>query len=373
MDIKKRIIINATCDINEPKGLGVFTREITSHLIEMQPDLFYLICVNDFLPKFKTKKIISKYLSPDYGTIGNFFRWIWDQTLLASEFNRLNGNLLFSTVQEAPVSIKNKAVVIHDILPIRFPEIYPRMKYYFYYLVPKILKTSRHIFFDSKSTQEEVFDYYRLNGNPHSIIYPGYNQKNFYPLEKGFIKKKYGIDKYFCYVGDMRPYKNLKNAIITFAREDIEDVYFLIAGKKDKKFYPGLKKLAEDLNLSKKVIFLDYIPQDELPHLYRNAIALFFPTKYEGFGLPVLEAMATGTPVITTKLTSLPEVCGNAAIYVNPDNIDEMAKALNELAGNLSLREHFSEISLQRAKNFSWEKSAREYYNELINLSGSII
>jgi glycosyltransferase involved in cell wall biosynthesis len=368
MGTKKRILINATCDIRKPSGLSIFTREITANLIMLNPDLFDVICTNDFIPDYKSKRLTSKYLSPDYGIAGNFLRWTWDQTFLVYEYKRHDYDLLFSTVQEAPVLIKNKAIVIHDILPIRFPEIFPRMKYYFYYVLPIILKTSRFIFFNSKSTQKEVFDYYNLENIPYSIIYHGYDQKLFFPIGKGYIRKKYGIEKYYCYVGDMRPYKNLTNAIIAFKKANLNDIYFLIAGKKDHKFYPELKILTDNLNVSDKVIFLDYIPREEVPHLYRNAIGLFFPSRYEGFGLPPIEAMAVGTPVITTKMTSLPEVCADAALYIDPDNTEEMAQALIKLSEDLSMRECLSQLSLARSKKFNWVKTTREHLDILISL-----
>ena len=132
------------------------------------------------------------------------------------------------------------------------------------------------------------------------------------------------------------------------------------------RFHPGLKSLVNELGLEDSVIFTDYIPKEDLPHFYRNALALFFPSRYEGFGLPPLEAMATGTPVITTRLASIPEVCGDAAFYVNPDDIREMASALKMLATDTALRHSYSGKSLKRASAFSWEKAAGEYLNILL-------
>jgi len=363
---KRKIIINASYAGKKPTGIGVFTKEIVSNLIKMKPDLFFLLCQRNFVDNYEYKKIISRYYSPEYGIKAHISRILWSQSILAFEYMRMGGSLLFSTLPESPIFINNKVVVVHDIIPAKFKQ--TNMKYYYFTIVPMILKTSRHIVFVSENTRREVFDYYKLKDIPNSVIYEGYNQSLFYPIEKGFIKKKYGFDRYFLYVGDMRPYKNLENAIRSFARAELKDVFFVIAGKKDKRYFPGIKKLIEDLNLGSKVIFTDYIPKEELPHYYRDSIALFFPSKYEGFGLPPLEAMATGTPVITTSMTSIPEVCGNAALYVDPDNINEMASALKRLAMDASLRESYSRASLQRASQFGWEKAAEEYMDLLLGI-----
>lgn len=363
MDNKKRIIVNATYASKKPTGLGVFTEEIIKNLIRIEPDLFYVFYVDDFLEKYINKKKVSKFFSPDYGSKGHFMRMLWEQTFLPVTYRLRRGILLFSTVPEAPIVVKNKVVVVHDIIPVKFPELHPKMKYYYFCIVPKILKTSRHLVFDSKSSQKDVFDYFGITNIEYSIIHAGYNRDVFYPVEKGFVRKKYGYGNYFFYVGDMRPYKNVANAIRAFAKAGLEDILFIIAGKKDKRFFPDIKRLIKGLDIEERVIFPDYISLEELPHFYRDSLALFFPSKYEGFGLPPLEAMATGTPVITTKMASLPEVCGDAAIYVDPDNIGEMADALRGIVNNVDLRNSLSNASLKRASQFSWEKAAGEYLN----------
>ncbi len=361
MDNKKKIIINATCVGENPTGVGIFTTELVSNLVSMRPDLFYVYGSYDFISHFENKKIVSKYLSPEYGPRGHISRILWTQTLLALEYKKMGGSMLLSTLPEAPVIIRNKIVVVHDIIPAKFPEVQPRMKYNFLYVVPWILRTARYLVFDSDHTRNDVFDFYGLKGIPNSVVQLGYNKDLFRPLEKGLIKKKYGYDRYFFYVGDMRPYKNLKNAIISFAKAGLDDVLFVIAGKQDMRYFPDIKKIVDDLNLGERVIFADYVPIEDLPHFYSDAIALFFPSKYEGFGLPPLESMATGTPVITTRMASIPEVCGDAAVYVDPDNIEEMAEALKRLAKDAALRDSLAHESLKRASLFSWEKAAKEY------------
>ena len=208
--------------------------------------------------------------------------------------------------------------MVHDIIPVKFIDIQTKMKYNFKYVVPKVLKTAKYLVFDSEFTRKDVYEYYNLGNIPGTVIPLGYNKELFHPVEKGYIKNKYGYDKYFFYAGDLRPYKNLGNAIRAFARAGFNDVLFIIAGRHDERYIHDLQGIVDELGLGNRVIFTDYIAADELPHFYANAEALFFPSRYEGFGLPPLEAMAMGTPVITTRMSSLPEVCGDAAEYIDP-------------------------------------------------------
>ena len=360
----KYILINATCDCEKPSGIGIFNRELTKNLIKINPDIFRVYTTIDFIPHFNNKINLSEKLSSG-STLGNLKRWFWEQT----DLNLLNCDLLFSPVLEGPILTKNKAIVVHDILALKYPQYYKKMKYYnARFTWPLILKTSKLLFFISKSTKEETYNYFNLSNVPFKIIYSGYDVESFKVREKGFIKIKYGYDKYFLYVGEMRPYKNINNAILAYHKSNLTDYKFLIVGKKDNTFYPDVQKLVDELKVNSKVIFLDYVSSDELPYFYNDATALVFPSEYEGFGLPLLEGMASGLPVITTQCTSIPEVCADAALYIDPKSIIDISNAMINIANNEDLRINFKTKSLARAKLFSWEKCAKEYYEDLVAL-----
>jgi glycosyltransferase involved in cell wall biosynthesis len=134
----------------------------------------------------------------------------------------------------------------------------------------------------------------------------------------------------------------------------------LIVGQFDPRFTPALQQQVEALSISQRVQFLNYVSYEELPQLLNQATALVYPSLWEGFGLPVLEAIACGTPVITSNLSSLPEVTGDAAILINPYSIDEMREAMQQIATDEQLRLKLKSLSRQRAELFSWEKTGQE-------------
>jgi glycosyltransferase involved in cell wall biosynthesis len=158
----------------------------------------------------------------------------------------------------------------------------------------------------------------------------------------------------------MTPYKNVQRLISAFAALPNRSQYELwLAGPPDKRYLPTLQSQIEELNLQAQVKFLNYVAYSELPVLMNQAIALVFPSLWEGFGLPVLEAMACGTPVVTSNLASLPEVAGDAAILVDPYDVDAIAQAMNSLATDSTLRSQLRKAGLARAHQFSWQKTAQ--------------
>jgi glycosyltransferase involved in cell wall biosynthesis len=164
--------------------------------------------------------------------------------------------------------------------------------------------------------------------------------------------------RYFLYVGRHDPYKNLHGLITAFAAmSNNRDYQLWIAGSTDPRFTPRLQQQAVELGISDRVLFLDYLTYQTLPVVISGAIALVFPTFWEGFGLPVLEAMACGTPVIASRVASLPEITADAAILIDPYRTQAITAAMESLADNAQLRSSLSKLSWQQAQKFSWSKT----------------
>ena len=260
--------------------------------------------------------------------------------------------MIYSPIPEAPLYSKPRSVVMcHDLIPLRFPRPTSPLTNYFRYVVPQVLKQAEHIICNSQATADDLIDYYGIRASKITPILLGYDRANFYPKEAANSIEA----PYFLYLGRPDPYKNLSGLIKAFAALPNSDYHLAIAGSSDPRFTPQLQQQAEELGIAQRVKWLDYLSYEELPVVISNAVALVFPTLWEGFGLPVLEAMACGTPVITSNLASLPEITGEAAILIDPYKRGEITSAMLAVAKDRELRSQLQKLSLQQAQKFSWK------------------
>ncbi|MFQ3661823.1 MAG: glycosyltransferase family 1 protein, partial [Chloroflexaceae bacterium] len=170
---------------------------------------------------------------------------------------------------------------------------------------------------------------------------------------------------YFLYIGTIQPRKNLTRLIEAFAHAGPDDALLVIAGRRGWLSEPIVRRVAE-LGLTNRVRFPGYVPDADLPALLSGALAFVFPSLYEGFGMPVLEAMACGAPVLTSTTSALPEVAGDAALLVDPCDTDAIAAALRRLAADAPLRASLRARGLVRAADFTWERCARKTLDVLM-------
>ena len=359
-----KIAINGTYIQEQASGLGVMNQNLIAELIsgDQQFD-FRLYSHADYFKSGYPDQTVSvdSVLSPDRGFSGHIKRIFWYQNKLKQELKNQQADLFFSPVYEG-MFFPNvpQIVTVHDLIPLKYPELSPKWKYYYQYALPFLLKQSQRIICVSESTKRDIIANYQLNPDSIDVVYNGYAQDLFYPQSDRAILSKYSLDKYWLYVGDMRFYKNLSRCLEAFDSLPLKDYQFVITGKKDDFFYPEIERQVARLVARERIIFLDYVPTEDLPPLYSMAQALVFASLYEGFGLPVLEAMACGCPVITAKTTSIPEVGGDSVLYVEPDDVDSIAQGMQQIATNSELRTNLIRQGLTRAKLFSWDKTAQD-------------
>lgn len=252
------------------------------------------------------------------------------------------------------VLFKKKIITtIHDIIPIVYGERKFLFRVFFYFSVFLALIKSKKVIVDSISTKKDLIKYFSFAKDKITPIYLGTDDKKFYPLKKR-NNKKFTIG----YIGGLGKRKNVE-IILRIAKEtEKENILFKIAGKG-----PELKKLLElkkKLNL-KNIEFVGFVPENKINAFYNSLNLFIFPSFYEGFGLPVLEAMACGIPVITSNRSSLPEVVGNAGILINPNSIIQIKNAIEKVINNKKLQKEMARKSLIQTSKFSWEKTVSEY------------
>ncbi|MHC5610774.1 MAG: glycosyltransferase family 4 protein [Nostoc sp.] len=344
-----QLIINLSILFCQKTGISNYAKNLFPYLKNLQPTLL----TAEKYPEFDCYRV-SENLSPDRGTKGHFDRLLWTQFQLPKIYKKLKSSLLFSPLPEAPLNSSCRFVVMsHDLTPLRFPKRFSPLTPYHRYYIPQVLKQAQHIICNSQATAKDITDFYQIPTSKITPIPLAHDRTNFCPLNLP-------IRNYFLYVGRQDPYKNIQRLISAFAAlPNYKDYELWLVGPIDSRYTPTLEAQAEELGITNRVKFLNYVPYSELPKIINQAIALVFPSLWEGFGLPVLEAMACGTPVITSNLSSLPEVAGDAAILINPYNTGEITEAMQAIATDLELRSRLSNQGITHSQQFSWEKTGK--------------
>lgn len=277
-----------------------------------------------------------------------------------------NVDIFHSLCFSIPNSIRAKLITnIYDISWIVCPEEMSPVTSFFNKWMPVFIKRANKIITCSLSSKKGIVEYYNVPEEKVNVIYGAANE-NFKRIENSDlmseVKRKYKINRdYILFVGQMMPRKNIVRLFKAYHQfiEKKLDVDLVLVGP-EIKAYPEMLETIKTLSLNEKVIFTGYVPYEDLPLLYNAAKLLVYPALYEGFGLPIVEAMACGTPVVTSNVSSMPEVAGDAAILVNPLSVEEIGKAMYEVLTNTELYERLRDKGLERSKLFSWAKAAEQ-------------
>ena len=260
---------------------------------------------------------------------------------------------------------ENTIVTCHDLIPY----VYDESKPLFYKFDIRGLRKAKALITDSKFSKEEIIKYINYPEEDIHVIYNGVNHEQFYKTSDKSILNRIKITedyKVILYVGSEQKRQNVPLILKSFAKlkELMPKIKFLKIGNpqcfgaREK-----LLKLVKNLNIVNDVFFLNYVPEAELRGWYNSADLFVYPCSYAGFGLPPLEAMACGTPVITSNVSSLPETVGEAAVMVDPSDVDLMADKMYEILNNNGLRDEMIKEGLKRSKMFNWDIFAKETLN----------
>ena len=279
-----------------------------------------------------------------------------------------------------PPFVKGKKVVtIHDMVIRRFPEsMNARTRFVLGLSLRKTIKRADMIITVSEFSKQEILKYYPCSAQKLKVIYQGIDLELYHDgISREESRRVCGVynitDDYILYLGTLEPRKNIERLIEAYAllrnRQAAAPV-LVIAGKKGWRF-DGIFHQVKKLGLDDRVIFTGYIPDQDKSALLAGAGFFCFPSLYEGFGLPPLEAMACGTPVLTSNAASLPESVGNAALLVNPYSVENIAEAMERLCVDTALRESLREKGLEWVKRFDWNRLSESLYSVYVSLAAS--
>jgi len=350
------------------QGTEIFTKNIIKNLIKTKKgDNDFFIFTSENLPEllnFPQAKIIKIKGLKRKGS-----KAFYQQFNIYFLLKKYKIDLIFCPSPSAPFFYKNKVVVIYDCAYDRFSEFENFLsKTYFKMMYYGAKYFSKKIITSSSFSKKELIKFYKINPEKIDVIYGG--PPELPKINEEFIQKtikKFKLDTpYFIYIGNTRPRKNIIGLLKAFKifSEKYPVYKLVLAGRIDKRFL-DISDEIKKIGLYNKVIQTGFISEEEKVALYKKAITLTFPSYYEGFGLPVLEAQSLGTPVLTSNTSSLPEVGGDSVLYVNPYDIENIVQGMEKIAFHEELRENLIKKGFENIKQFSWEKSAKQLFNVL--------
>ena len=288
---------------------------------------------------------------------------LWTHLRLSWEIAHRPPDVLFVPAHVLPlIHPRVSLATVHDLGYLHFPKAHPwRQRLYLDLSTRWNARTAAHLLADSEATKADLVAHYGTPSDKITVAYPG-RDETLTPVRDPAaieaVKARYGIvGDYFLYLGTLQPRKNLARLITAFAALSPETI-LVLAGKRGW-LYEDLFAQVRHLSLAGRVLFPGYVPDEDKAALLSGALAFVFPSLYEGFGLPVLEAQACGCPVITSTTSSPPEVAGDAALLVNPSDTEAIAGAMQRIAADSALRKTLIERGFVNVRRFSWAACAQ--------------
>jgi glycosyltransferase involved in cell wall biosynthesis len=371
-----KVVFDGTPFLLEKTGVGHYTENLISSLAARDRNLSLQLFALSLRAGHQLKKKsppVAGLAVHGYNLPANllYHHWWTRTSALPAESLLGDFDIFHSTNYQAPALREARLVsTVHDINFVRFPDMQSKGIRRFIESVPRLLERSRLVLADSRFTAHELQSEYGLGEDKLRVVYPGLNPAFESTPSEADIEdslRAFGLEPpYLAYVGNLHPRKNLSTLIEAFSalkRRGLEHGLAVIGGgglgRLNNTEYRRLAERVKSLGLQDEVAFTGYVPDGRLRCLLRAADALVFPSIYEGFGLPPLEAMACGVPVITSARASLPEVVGDAALLLeDPLDAGELADKIEMMLADAGLRSRLIERGLKRSTAFTWEKAA---------------
>ncbi|MFH1369554.1 MAG: glycosyltransferase family 1 protein [Elusimicrobiota bacterium] len=349
-------------------GIGVYLKNVLDNLPEEALDPANTIYL------YAQKKIIYPGLPANFSLRfgnGGMYGSVWVQTVLPFMIKKDNLDVFWGPLHVLPLlTLKRirKVLTLHDFVYKRFPETMASGNMYIHkFLVAPSIKQADFIISDSKSTEDDLRGYFPTVKKPMKVIPPAVSLE-FKKIGKSDAKKlvslKFGLDRpYILAVGTQEPRKNFITAFNAFKNLSGRIPHLLVSTGKPGWKTGGMMDLIRQSEVAERIRFLGYVDKEDLPCIYSAADAFVFPSIYEGFGLPVLEAMACGCPVICSDSSSIPEVAGSAAIMLPPLDTDAWIKTIEKVISDERLCAELSAKGIERAREFNWKNTSQDIWN----------
>ncbi|HPV70651.1 MAG TPA: glycosyltransferase family 1 protein [Candidatus Magasanikbacteria bacterium] len=351
---------------SEAGGLGRYTQELLKELMTQDVVNSYFVFVT------QTGNQNYQPTNPNFKKILADIKWYtWrEQIYLNRIIKKQKIDLMHFPHWNVPFFYRRPFVVtIHDLILLKFPSRQASTLGWFKYLIKNLsyrlvlrhaIYGSRKILVPTEFVKQDILKNFSVSSTKIKVTGEGITNLPNTPSSPDLLKNLNISQPYFLYVGVAYPHKNLERLVLAFAdfqKKETCNFQLVLVGKKNY-FYQRLENFIKKNNLS-NIVLTDFLPDTDLPTLYHQALAYIFPSLYEGFGLPPLEAMAYNTPVISSNTSCLPEVLGQAALYFNPQNQPELSLALKTISQDTFLRQKLISAGQDRIKLFSWQNCAQ--------------
>lgn len=365
--MRDTIIINATNLGRFIDGIGVYVLNLVQELVRLDSNCFFVVYVNRtaaphlndiILPEHFELRWVSSIVSPDHGFKGHFLRLLFSQYL---GLKHRRSPIFAASQLEAILLRKNQFITIHDIIPLLFRTLHKKQYYYYRYLLSRVLRRSRAVITPSQHTKKMLIEHYGLERSKIHVIHNGVRS-----ILAG-VKCERSEVPYIVFCGRLVPMKNLHGVVSAFnAIKDRVPHKLLIIGRLRHK---KMLKLFRGVDLE-RVEFQGHVSATEMECVLQNASLLVFPSFHEGFGFPPLESMAHGCPALVSNVSSLPEICGDAAEYVDPNDIESIAAGMYRLLTDEYLRKRLIANGYSRVERFQWRTAAIRHLGILVGMQG---
>lgn len=360
-----KIGIDARSLIGYKSGIGQYLQQILNVWANDNRNEYYLFSPRDFE---LTEEIKSMKKVVSYGRVNS----LWMQYAIPLLLDKYKIDLFWGPNYSIPLfyPYQTKTVItIHDMVSFVYPETLPiKTVTHNRYGLPLYINQADRIITESESTKKDIIKFLNYPSSQIEITLLGVNQR-FYQkvnnINEELLKLNINFPYILC-VGTIEPRKNISGVITTYLRL-LEHYSFdhrlVIVGAKGWKYSTIFELIDKNPILKERVYFLGYVPEEDLPVLYQGSSLFVYPSFYEGFGLPPLEAMASGIPVIASKVSSMPEVIGQSGLLVNPHSIEELSNAMKKVLSDKEIAVSLSTSGNERARKFTWERTARQTLN----------
>ena len=353
---------NVSDILGSPAGIGRYTNNLVTNLLKLDKDNnYFLFSQKRLSERLRYKFLVYKncHLIESNSPITQ----LWLQSVIPYLLKKYQIDIFHSSNSTNFIGNVKRVVTVHDVICKRYPQYFTKKTILNLQVAFSIVrKKAHHVIADSETTKNDIIKFLEIPESKIKVIYLGVDD-NFRIIEDEdllhTIGKKYALTKKFILsIGTLEPRKNVLTILRAFYKTRAKNDYKLILVGKKGWFFKEVFRLINQLKIENEVGYLGYIDDAELPLILNSASLFIYTPFFEGFGLPVLEAMKCGVPVITSNVSSIPEIIGDAGILVNPTDIDELAQKIDLVLENKELHESMKSRGIKQVQRYSWEDTA---------------